>query len=111
MTIGGLYLLLASLSVVNGFGGHLFGIGGFGVSVGMVLIVFVIGIGIVFYDSRLWYGWAIAGGAVLALIVGAIASVRVSFVGMSAFDLIVILVLLFGGIGLVLRSLRDLSPR
>jgi hypothetical protein len=36
---------------------------------------------------------------------------HVEELGGAAFDLIVILVLLFGGIGLVLRSLRDLSPR
>lgn len=100
--------MLNSLRVVNGFGGALFRIGGFGLTGGMILIPFIIGVGIVFYDSRLWYGWLLGGASLLALIVGAIASVRFSFAGMSAFDLIVILVLLFGGIGLVLRSVREL---
>jgi len=109
MTIAGGYLLLTSLHVVNGFGGGLFGLGGFRVTGGMILILFIIGIGIVFYDSSKWYGWALAAGSLLALIVGAIASVRFSFDGMSAFDLIVVLILLFGGIGLVLRSVRE-SP-
>jgi len=110
MTIAGGYLLLTSLHVVNGFGGGLFGLGGFRVTGGMVMIIFVIGIGVVFYDSNRWYGWALAAGSLLALIVGAIASVRFAFDGMSAFDLIVILILLFGGIGLVLRSVKE-SPR
>lgn len=109
MTIAGGYLLLTSLHVVNGFGGGLFGFGGFRVTGGMIMIGFVIGIGIVFYDSTKWYGWALAGGSLLALIVGAIASVRFSFDGMTAFDFIVILILLFGGIGLVLRSVKE-SP-
>jgi len=109
MTIAGGYLLLTSLHVVNGFGGGLFGLGGFRVTGGMILILFIIGIGIVFYDSSKWYGWALAAGSLLALIVGAIASVRFAFDGMSAFDLIVVLILLFGGIGLVLRSVRE-SP-
>ncbi|HUO46566.1 MAG TPA: hypothetical protein VM470_07025 [Acidimicrobiia bacterium] len=108
MTIGGGYLLLASLRVTNGFGGALYGIGGWRITGGMVLIPFFIGVGIIFYDSSKWHGWLLAGGSLLALIVGAIASVRFSFVAMSAFDLIVILVLLFGGIGLVLRSVREL---
>jgi hypothetical protein len=109
MTIAGGYLLLTSLDVVNGFGGGLFGFGGFRVTGGMIMILFVIGIGIVFYDSTRWYGWALAAGSLLALIVGAIASVRFSFDGMTAFDFIVILILLFGGIGLVLRAVKE-SP-
>ncbi|HEU4750321.1 MAG TPA: hypothetical protein VFT54_04620 [Acidimicrobiia bacterium] len=109
MTIAGGYLLLTSLHVVNGFGGGLFGFGGFRVTGGMIMILFVIGIGFVFYDSSKWYGWALAAGSLLALVVGAIASVRFAFDGMSAFDLIVVLILLFGGIGLVLRSVKE-SP-
>lgn len=107
MTIGGGYLLLTSLRVLHGFGGSLFALGGFNVTGGMILIPFIIGIGIIFYDASKWYGWLLAGGSLLALIVGAIASVRFSFQDMSAFDLIVILVLLFGGVGLVLRSVRE----
>ena len=107
ITIAGGYLLLSSLRVVNGFWGGLFSIGGFNVPGGIILIPFIIGLAIVFYDAKKWYGWLLAGGSLLALIVGAIASVRFSFQGMSAFELIVILVLLFGGIGLVLRSVRE----
>ena len=95
--------------MLHGFGGGLFAIGNFDVTGGMILIPFIIGTGIIFYDSSKWYGWALAGGSLLALIIGAIASVRFSFAGMTAFDLIVILVLLFGGIGLVLRSVKDQS--
>ena len=109
MTIVGGYLLLNSLRVLHGFGGGLFSFGGFSVTGGMILVPFIIGLGIIFYDTSKWYGWALAGGSLLALIVGAIVSVRFSFVDMSAFDLIVILVLLFGGIGLVLRSVREHS--
>ena len=109
MTIAGGYLLLNSLRVLHGFGGSLFAIGGFNVTGGMILIPFIIGIGIIFYDASKWYGWLLAGGSLLALIIGAIASVRFSIQDMSAFDLIIILVLLFGGIGLVLRSVRESS--
>ena len=109
MTIAGGYLLLTSLRVVNGLWGGLFGVGGFRVTGGMVMIPFIIGVGIIFYDRTKWYGWLLAVGSLLALIVGAIASVRFSFANMSAFELIVILVLLFGGIGILVRSLRDTS--
>jgi hypothetical protein len=109
MTIAGGYLLLNSLRVLPGFRGGLFSIGGFNVTGGIVLIPFIIGVGIIFYDSTKWYGWLLAAGSLVALIVGAIASVRLSFQDMSAFELIVFLVLLSGGIGLVLRSVRGNS--
>lgn len=109
MTIAGGYLLLNALRVLHGFGGGLYSIGGFNVTGGMILIPFIIGTGIIFYDASKWYGWALAAGSLLALIIGAIASVRFSFEGMTAFDLILILVLFFGGMGLVLRSVRDRS--
>lgn len=109
MSIAGGYLLLNALRVLHGFGGGLFAIGGFNVTGGMILIPFIIGTGIIFYDATKWYGWVLAGGSLLALVIGAIASVRFSFEGMTAFDLIVILVLLFGGIGLVLRSVKEPS--
>ena len=109
MSIAGGYLLLNALRVLHGFGGGLFAIGNFNVTGGMIMIPFIIGTGIIFYDSSKWYGWALAAGSLLALIIGAVASVRFSFEGMTAFDLIVILVLFFGGIGLVLRSVKDQS--
>lgn len=104
MTIAGGYLVLNSLRVLHGFGGSLFAIGGFNITGGMILVPFIIGVAIIFYDASKWYGWLLAGGSLLALIVGAIASVRFSFQEMSAFDMIVILVLLFGGIGSVRES-------
>ncbi len=109
MTIGGAYLLLNSLQVVSWFGGRMFGIGGVGVTSGMIMIPFIIGVAIIFYDADKWYGWLLAVGSLVALIVGAIASVEFRFERMTAFDFIVVLVLLFGGIGLVVRSVRDLE--
>lgn len=112
MVIAGGYLLLNSIRVVHGlgFGYGLYTIGGVGITSGMILIPFIIGVVIIFFDSDKWYGWLLAGGSLLALIVGAIASIRFRFEGMSAFDIIVILVLFFGGIGLVLRGVRPLPP-
>ncbi len=46
-------------------------------------------------------------GSVTALIFGVISSIQFGFRNMSAFELIVILVLAFGGLGLFLRSLKS----
>jgi hypothetical protein len=109
MAIAGIYLLLSSLQVVSWFGGRLFGIGSFGLTSGMILIPFIIGIAIVFYDARKWYGWLLTLGSMVALIAGAVASVEFRFRRMTAFELIVVIVLLFGGVGLVIRSVRELN--
>lgn len=113
MLIGGFYLLLNSIVVRASWGlGHsLYNFGGFGVTSGMILIPFLFGVGLVFYDSRNKIGWVLAVGSLIALIFGVIASVNFSFRNMSAFDLIVILVLAFGGAGLTLRSLSPPHSR
>ncbi|HHO55856.1 MAG TPA: hypothetical protein ENK21_05660 [Trueperaceae bacterium] len=76
---------------------------------GMVLIPFMIGIAMVFYDSKNYFGWVLAIGAVLALVLGVISSTRFTLSGMSLFDLLMILVLFFGGLGIFLNSLRNLE--
>lgn len=111
MVIVGAYLLLNAIRVVHGFGfgRGLYTIGGFGITSGMILIPFLVGVVIVFYDRDKWYGWLLTLGSLLALVIGAIASIQFSLAGMSAFDIIVILVLLFGGVGLVFNSVQDLK--
>lgn len=111
MIIAGGYLLLKSISVSSGFGlgMGLFHFGSFQVTSGMVLVPFIFGIGFVFYDSRKILGWALAGASLVMLVAGVIMSLRFSMRHMSAFDILTIFVLLFGGIGLFLSSLRDAS--
>lgn len=108
MMIGGGYMLLNGIIVRPNFGmgSRVFGIGGVPITSGMVLIPFMFGIGMIFYDSKNWIGWLLAGGSLVALIFGVIANMTLQFARMSAFDLIVILVLFVGGLGLFLRSLR-----
>lgn len=108
MMIGGGYLLLDGIVVRPNFGigSRVFGIGGVSITSGMVLIPFMFGVGMIFYNSRNWLGWGIVGASLVALVFGVIANMTLQLERMSAFDLIIILVLLVGGIGLFLRSLR-----
>lgn len=107
MMIGGGYLLLQSIIVrpMIGIGMTAFHMGGVPVTTGMVLIVFMLGVAVIFYKGRSYLGWALAAGAIIALVFGVIASTTLQFARLSAFDLLVILVLFFGGAGLFLRSL------
>ena len=106
---GGFYLLLDSVVVSSGFGlgTRLFGVGGYGITGGIVLIPLVIGIAMIFFNARSALGWLLAICAFAALVFGVIASVNMSLRTMSAFELLCILALAFGGLGLFLRSLRS----
>jgi hypothetical protein len=108
MMCGGFYLLLNSVVVSSGFGlgVRLFGIGGLGITGGIILIPLIIGVAMIFYNARSALGWLLAIGSLAGLVFGVIASLSMSLRTMSAFELICILVLAFGGLGLFLRSLR-----
>ncbi|MEL7300089.1 MAG: hypothetical protein AAFM92_06870 [Pseudomonadota bacterium] len=109
MMVAGGYLLLNGIIIRPqfGFGTGLFRVGGVPVTTGMVLIPFIFGVVIIFYNSKNWIGWGLAAGALIAMVAGVIASIQLTFARMSVFDLVVILVLFFGGLGLFLRSLRS----
>lgn len=112
MMVVGFYLLFSAITVSSSFGlGYaLYGFSAFGrpwsIATGFVLIPFIIGVLIVFYNAKNPLGWVLAVGALLALIVGVIASINFSLRSMNSFELIVILVLAFGGMGIIAKSLR-----
>lgn len=112
MMCGGFYLLLNAITVSSSFGlgARLYSIsafgGGYAITSGMIMIPFMFGIGLIFYNSKNLIGWLLAIGSITALVFGVIASIRFNIRPMSAFDLITILVLSIGGLGLFLRSLK-----
>ena len=109
MMIAGFYLLLNSIIISShfGFGMRLYGIGGMGITSGMIMIPFIAGVIMIFYNSKNPFGWVLSVGSLVALIAGVLAAAQFRFNAMSAFDLIVILVLSFGGLGFFLRSLKQ----
>jgi hypothetical protein len=115
MMCGGFYMLLNAITVSSNFGlsSRIYSLHGFGSGIGItggtIMIPFIIGIGMIFYNARNILGWLLAIGSITALIFGVISSIRFSLHSMSSFDLIVILVLAVGGLGLFLRSLKSLS--
>ncbi|SLM27615.1 conserved membrane hypothetical protein [Desulfamplus magnetovallimortis] len=113
MMCAGFYMLLNAITVRSGFhlglGIYRFGVMGssFSITSGMILIPFILGIGMIFYNSKNYIGWAVALGSLASLIFGVISTLRIGFRSMTAFDLIVIIILSFGGTGLFLSSLRE----
>ena len=108
MMIAGGYLLLSNIVIrpIFGLGTAAFRMGGVNVTTGMILIPFIFGVGMIFYNGNSKFGWFLAIGSVIALVAGVIANLTLQFSALSVFDLLVILILAFGGLGLFLRSLR-----
>ncbi|MGB7415429.1 MAG: hypothetical protein WA902_14580 [Thermosynechococcaceae cyanobacterium] len=108
MTAGG-YLFLSSVKIVNNFslGYSLYRVGSLNLTSGLILVPFIFGIGLIFYNSDNFLGWLLATGSMIMLLFGIIASIDFRLDTMSAFELIVILVLAVGGVGIFLSSLQD----
>lgn len=112
LCVGG-YLLLTAIQVNNAWGLSMgmFRMGGVSVTSGMVLVPFIFGIGIVFYNARNPIGWILAIGSLVLLTFGIITSVQMRLRPMNLFELITIIVLLVGGLGLFLNSLKNFSSQ
>jgi hypothetical protein len=113
MMCSGFYMLLQSINISTnfGFGMRLMGFSIFGQQVGitsgMVIVPFMFGIGMIFYNSKKILGWVLSIGSVSAMIFGVISSTHFTLRTMTAFELIVILALSMGGLGMFLSSLRN----
>lgn len=113
MMCAGFYLLLQSIHVSQSFnlGASLFHLSAFGgqasITGGMILVPLAFGIGMIFYNASNLVGWALAVGSVSALLFGVLAGLQFTLRSMSLFDLLTILVLSVGGLGLFLSSLRS----
>jgi uncharacterized protein len=75
-------------------------------SFGLSLIPFILGIGFLFYDAKSVAGWLLTIAGLVIILVGILMSLHIYFQPTSLFNTLVMLVLLFGGLGLVLRSLK-----
>ena len=106
--VAGIYLLLKNIYVQNnvGFGNAMYALGGFSVTSGMLLIPFVIGVSMLFFNYKNIIGWVLAVGAIGLIIVGVITSIHFTLAGITAFDILIILVIIAGGLGLFLSSFR-----
>lgn len=109
MMLAGGYLFLNSIYVSQGFGlGHtLFALGGINVTGGLVLVPFIFGVGLIFYNSRNPLGWVLLFASLVMMAVGVIASIQLHFRNLSLFDLLMIITLFVGGAGLFLSSLKN----
>jgi len=97
----GAYLLVNQVSVGGSYWSF-YGANSFGIT----LLPMMIGIGMLFFNGRSAIGWLLTVAGALFILGGVIANLHIWFRPTSLFNVIVMLVLLFGGIGLVARALR-----
>ncbi len=111
--IAGGYIFLNSISVSHHFrfGYALYSFQGVNITTGMTLFPMIFGIGLIFYNAKNPLGWILAIASLVMIVFGVISSLQFHMRRMSVFELISILVLMVGGIGLFLSSLRDFTDR
>ncbi|HSU56511.1 MAG TPA: hypothetical protein VLT36_20800 [Candidatus Dormibacteraeota bacterium] len=73
---------------------------------GLSLLPFIAGVGFLFYDGKSMVGWLLTIGGLTIIFVGILMSLHIYFQPTTLFNTLLMLVLLFGGLGLIFRSLK-----
>ncbi|MDQ3648851.1 MAG: hypothetical protein M3458_00965 [Acidobacteriota bacterium] len=74
---------------------------------GLSLLPLIFGIGILFFNSKSIAGWVLLAIGVVIIFAGILLNLQIYFEPTTLFNTIMMLILLVGGIGLVLRSLKS----
>ena len=110
MVVVGGYMLLQQVQVNGGY--WYFGwANGYGTSFGVTLVPLLFGIGILFYDGRSFAGRVLTGIGALAILSGILMNLDIHFRSTSLFNVITMLVLLVGGIGLIVRAVLPMEKK
>ena len=80
-------------------------------SFGLSLIPFIMGIGFLFFDAKSVAGWLLTIAGLVIILAGILLSLHIYFQPTSLFNTLLMLVLLFGGLGLVFRSLKPIPAK
>lgn len=104
MAVAGGYLFIDRVTVFSS-PWEVFGVSGYSLS----LVPLIFGIFFLFFDGRSILGWLLTAVGTIIILTGIISHLTFWFRPTSLFATIVIFVLFFGGLGLIARSLRDLS--
>ena len=83
----------------------------FEVGVGLVLVPFIVGIVMMFFDFDAIWGKIVTGLGILIIIAYIIMKIDFSLKSMSLYSFILILVFIFGGLGMVLGVLLKPLPK
>ena len=106
MAVAGGYLLTQQVTVTSGYW-HLWGYNAFGLS----LVPLLFGVALLFFNGRSVIGWLLLIAGAVIVLAGILMNLEIYFRSTSLFNTLLMLVLLFGGLGLIARSLRSHRER
>ena len=102
MAVVGVYLLLNQVQVTTSF----WSFGRFG-GFGPTLLPLLVGVAFLFYNGKSLVGWLLTGLGLAIILAGILMNMDIYFRQTTLFNTIVMLGLLFGGLGILARSLRS----
>lgn len=105
MLITGLFILSQKVMVYSGFRGYGFRIGGMQLGNGLIMVPFIAGIIWLFASGGSFGAKVLTGLGALFIVLEIVMTTNIKLVHVTLFEWIVILVLLFGGAGLLARVL------
>ena len=105
MLITGLFIFSQKVMVSSGFFGYGFRLGGFHVNNGLIMVPFIIGVVWMFASEGSFASKVFTAVGVLIIIAAIIMTTNISLVHISLFEWGLILILIFGGAGLLARIL------
>lgn len=109
MVMAGGYMFLSRVIVTTGrFGFRIpFGDGNLVVNdFGLALLPLLVGIGILFFNSRNIVGWLLTVGGSAMIVLGVLLNLDIYFQPTNLFNTLVMLGLIAGGLGLIARALQ-----
>jgi hypothetical protein len=101
LAVAGGYLIMNQVQVTSGYWGW-WGNRTFG----LTLVPLVFGLGLLFFNARSIAGWVLAGGGTVIIFAGILANLGIHFRQTSLFNVILMLALFAGGLGLMARSFK-----
>lgn len=105
MLVAGLFFFSQKVLVYSSFFSTGFSIHGFHLKSGMVIVPFIIGIVWLFVSPKNFAAKLYMGAATLIIIASVIMTTDFHLLTMTLFDWILLLILIFGGLGMILRVL------
>ena len=105
MLVVGLFIFSQKVMVYSGFFGYGFRMGGLHMSNGLIMVPFIIGVVWMFASAGSFPSKVFTAAGVLIIIAAVIMTTNISLVHITLFEWIVILVLIFGGAGMLARIL------
>jgi hypothetical protein len=113
MAVAGGWALTNQVTVSDGFfaAGFMIPVIGYQVhSFGLSLVPFIVGMAFLFYNAKSLVGWILSVSGFAIVIAGILMTLHIQFRPTTLFNTLMMLVLLFGGVGLILRSFKASAP-